>query len=79
MPDDIDRAQEREQQLRQDALAEQEWRTQRDAGREPALCCAVCDEEIPAARRHAVPGVQTCIECQRELEREGLWSLGTAE
>lgn len=68
MPDDIDRAQEREQQMRQSALDEQKWLMQRAAEREPVIYCAVCDEEIPAARRRAVPGVQTCIECQRDLE-----------
>lgn len=30
--------------------------------------CAVCLEPISRARRAAVPGVQTCIECQNELE-----------
>ena len=30
-----------------------------------------CGERIPAARRKAVPGVQTCIECQvrNEMKR----------
>ncbi|MCY1359650.1 Protein TraR [compost metagenome] len=33
--------------------------------------CEDCDEPIPEARRVAVPGVQTCIECQgrREVRR----------
>lgn len=26
--------------------------------------CEECDEEIPAARREAVPGVRTCVPCQ---------------
>ena len=26
--------------------------------------CAECGEEIPEARRRAVPGTRTCIECQ---------------
>ncbi len=26
--------------------------------------CAECEEEIPQARREAVPGVKLCIECQ---------------
>jgi phage/conjugal plasmid C-4 type zinc finger TraR family protein len=30
--------------------------------------CAVCLEPISRARRAAVPGVQTCIECQIEIE-----------
>ena len=67
MSDDIDRAQEREQEMRQDATAEQARRAQTEAG-DSALFCAVCEEEIPDARRKAVPGVQTCIACKEELE-----------
>jgi phage/conjugal plasmid C-4 type zinc finger TraR family protein len=32
--------------------------------------CQVCDEPIPEARRKAIPGVQLCIDCQAELEKE---------
>ena len=31
--------------------------------------CLECGEEIPAARRRAVPGVRTCIECQSDRDR----------
>ncbi len=31
---------------------------------ESALYCVVCEEEIPEARRLAVPGVKTCVHCQ---------------
>lgn len=31
--------------------------------------CEECGEDIPAARRNAVPGVQLCIYCQSKLER----------
>ncbi|WP_158743287.1 DksA/TraR family C4-type zinc finger protein [Acidisphaera sp. L21] len=31
--------------------------------------CVECGEEIPQARRHAVPGVRTCIECQSNRDR----------
>jgi phage/conjugal plasmid C-4 type zinc finger TraR family protein len=31
---------------------------------EGTLECVVCGEEIPAARRAALPGVTTCIACQ---------------
>ncbi len=34
-----------------------------------AVFCEDCDEQIPEARRMAVPGVQTCIECQGLKER----------
>ncbi|AYL51280.1 TraR/DksA family transcriptional regulator [Citrobacter freundii] len=30
--------------------------------------CAECGEDIPAARRAAVPGCQTCAECQGVIE-----------
>ncbi|MEM6662528.1 MAG: DksA/TraR family C4-type zinc finger protein [Pseudomonadota bacterium] len=30
--------------------------------------CAECDEEIPEARRKALPGVKLCIECQQERD-----------
>ena len=30
--------------------------------------CAVCDEEIPKARRDAIPGVKLCIECAAERD-----------
>ena len=30
--------------------------------------CAECDEEIPEARRRALPGVKLCIDCQQERD-----------
>lgn len=30
--------------------------------------CAECEEEIPEARRIAIPGVKLCIDCQQELD-----------
>lgn len=30
--------------------------------------CADCDEEIPEARRLAIPGVKLCIDCQQERD-----------
>lgn len=30
--------------------------------------CAVCGEEIPLARRQALPGARTCIACQSERD-----------
>ena len=30
--------------------------------------CADCEEEIPQARRDAIPGVKLCIECQQERD-----------
>ncbi len=70
--DDIDRAQEQEMNLREDALQAQ----QRRAGltgvtaADSATHCAVCESLIPVARRRAVPGVQLCVVCQEAHERE---------
>lgn len=30
--------------------------------------CAECDEEIPEARRKAIPGVKLCIDCMQERD-----------
>lgn len=30
--------------------------------------CKQCHEQIPAARRKALPGVQFCVECQTAME-----------
>lgn len=71
MTDVIDRASEIEEALRSDAIVDQE----RHAGlrgktfSDSATLCRVCDEPIPMARRKALPGVQTCIDCQEMLER----------
>ncbi|MCG8636615.1 MAG: DksA/TraR family C4-type zinc finger protein [Desulfobacterales bacterium] len=32
--------------------------------------CELCEEEIPAARRKAIPGVRLCVLCQSELEKQ---------
>ena len=31
--------------------------------------CEECEEEIPEARRTALPGVRYCVKCQSELEK----------
>ena len=31
--------------------------------------CVECGDEIPEARRHAMPGAKTCVACQAELDR----------
>jgi phage/conjugal plasmid C-4 type zinc finger TraR family protein len=59
-----------EEQQREDALQEQRRRmpaqgkTWHDSARE----CRICEEPIPLDRRKAMPGTQTCIECQRDLD-----------
>lgn len=72
MTDVLERAQEHEQELRQDALTAQarraglEGKTADDSATE----CAVCADPIPQARREAYPGTQLCVDCQTETEQE---------
>ncbi len=35
---------------------------------ESLLHCEECEQEIPEARREAVPGVRLCVFCQSELD-----------
>ena len=35
-----------------------------------ATHCEVCDSVIPERRRNAVPGVQTCADCQSIAEKK---------
>jgi len=62
----FDRAQEREQQLRDEALKRQ--RDQMPKG-ESAENCEDCGTKIPQRRRRAIPGVGTCVDCQEDRER----------
>ncbi|WP_300335611.1 TraR/DksA C4-type zinc finger protein [Accumulibacter sp.] len=68
MSDIFDRATEREQELRDDALAARERRARAGRAAVSAASCAVCEQPIPESRRQALPGVQTCVECQADLE-----------
>lgn len=43
-------------------------RSQLPAG-EGATHCLECEEEIPEARRNAIPGVRLCVQCQAEFEK----------
>lgn len=78
MTDIYDRATEREEAMREDALQAQSRRagftgkTWRDSADE----CRVCGCGIPLKRRKAVPGVQTCIDCQTDLERAPIMGPG---
>lgn len=78
MTDVFDRAQAREEEMRQDALADQARHAQLPAG-DSAERCVWCAEPIPNARRQALPGVQTCIDCQSDIERIGYCDWGMAE
>jgi phage/conjugal plasmid C-4 type zinc finger TraR family protein len=37
---------------------------------ESLLACAECGNEIPEARRAALPGVRLCVACQELVDRE---------
>lgn len=69
--DDIDRAAEREEKMREDALAAQAQRAGFSGKHtaDSAEFCEECGEKIPEARRRALPGVQLCVECQAYMER----------
>lgn len=71
MTDVFDRATEVEEQQREDALQAQARRAGLDGKtvEDSAKHCRVCGSLIPIARRRAVPGVQTCVICQGDLER----------
>lgn len=63
-PETIDAAQEYEERVRAagiDAL-------RIDHSAISATECRECGESIPEARRMNMPGVQTCIDCQQEIE-----------
>lgn len=69
MTDEADRAQRAEEMFLQQALRQLNAGLRpRDAEPEPETCLA-CGAEIPEARRRALPGVCTCIECQEAIER----------
>ena len=42
-----------------------------DPNAESAERCEACGNEIPEARRKALPGVMLCVECAREQEHKG--------
>jgi phage/conjugal plasmid C-4 type zinc finger TraR family protein len=65
--DEADHAQEREAAYLADRLRAQ---ARAAALGEPGSgICADCGEEIPAARRRALPSATRCVECQAEAER----------
>lgn len=45
-------------------------------GGDSALLCDECEQQIPEARRHALPGVRLCVACQARAEQETNFSGG---
>lgn len=68
MADEVDRAADRCAELLGDALAAQKRRAAIGLGQASAAECEGCDEDIPEARRLAVPGVLRCVMCQEIFE-----------
>lgn len=60
----------------QDTIADgvQNARTRLPQG-EGTTECVECGEEIPAARRKALPGVTTCVPCQSGRDRRVVHSM----
>ncbi len=55
----------------QDSINDEVKRARRNVpDGESLLCCEECGEEIPEARRQAIPGVRLCIACQEEADKE---------
>ena len=67
--DAADYAQERELDYQADRLEQQRRAAALDVPGNKL--CADCTEEIPAARRLALPSAIRCIECQAFAERVG--------
>jgi phage/conjugal plasmid C-4 type zinc finger TraR family protein len=65
MPDLEDLAQESEQLHREASIDAFRMRPTKT----PSPDCRKCGDEIPAERRKAVPDCDTCIDCQRAVER----------
>lgn len=69
MTDFFDRASDTEQDERDDAIDNVRHRVEEQRAVPSATHCGVCGGRIPVARRRAVPGVQTCVDCQEDLEK----------
>jgi len=50
-------------------IADVQKKLAKQAERVSAEFCKECGDEIPEARRKAVPGIQYCVYCQELLER----------
>lgn len=63
-----DWAQEREEEMRSDAL-EAQLRKGALKNQKSKLSCVECGTRIPKERRKALPGVDTCVDCQTDIEK----------
>jgi phage/conjugal plasmid C-4 type zinc finger TraR family protein len=67
--DEIDRAQALDEAHREQALASHHMRAASRL-REARTHCRRCGDPIPKTRREAMPGADTCVECQASEERQ---------
>lgn len=67
MPDPVDLGQAREEELRQDALAEHRRRMVPPGSGSDE--CQGCGDAIPEERRRAVPNACLCVACQTAKEK----------
>ena len=51
------------------AVAAVRRKLQQNSGRPSIMHCVDCGDDIPIARRNAVPGVDTCVACQSMREQ----------
>ncbi len=65
MSDPLDMAQDVEERDRAGAVAA----ALRPLHGHGLMSCEACGEEIPAARRQALPSARRCVRCQAEHER----------
>lgn len=72
MTDIFDRASEEEAMHLARALAQQQKRAglTGKSAQDSALICGECQDEIPEARRKAVPGCRYCVQCQARLTND---------
>ena len=55
----------------QDTVNDEIHRARRNVPQgESLLYCEECGEEIPEARRKAMPGVRLCVDCQEEADKQ---------
>jgi phage/conjugal plasmid C-4 type zinc finger TraR family protein len=66
--DVIDRANERANTFTEDGIAEVRRHLAEQALKPSATTCEACGADIPEARRTAIPGVSTCVDCATAAE-----------
>lgn len=73
MGDDIDRAQAANEAHQNDSMLDHYRRGIRNSMYAAELVCQDCGEEIPEARRKAMPGCTRCVGCQGQHEILSNW------